>query len=235
MMRASIRAPMTARASIALLLFVGGCSHKVGDPCQTNVDCSPLGDRFCDIASPNGYCTIEGCDVSRDFNGQPLLNSDGTPQTSCPSEAVCIRFFTPIAAKPCALATADHDCAVSELCLCDCGDPNDPTHCLTPSLVADANGNMTESCICSGAPSPIVAHCAPESSERRSCQLACSSDSDCRTPLYACRTTGTHGAEPLPTRTVTVGAGGSQSIIAVGAPVKFCVQVPQNTGACVQQ
>jgi hypothetical protein len=41
------------------------------------VDCSPLGDRFCDIASPGGYCIIEGCD-----------------QKSCPGEAVCVRFFT---------------------------------------------------------------------------------------------------------------------------------------------
>ena len=60
------------------------CGHNVGDPCKTNVDCSPLGDRFCDTSSVNGYCTIDGCD-----------------DRSCPGEAVCIRFLTPLLDKAC--------------------------------------------------------------------------------------------------------------------------------------
>src|SRR4051812_36642707 len=72
---ASIRAPMrpvphlsTLRAAACLVLaglgtLVSGCGHKVGDSCKANVDCSALGDRFCDVAAPGGYCTIEGCDV----------------------------------------------------------------------------------------------------------------------------------------------------------------------------
>ena len=41
-----------------------------------------IGDRFCDTSPLNGYCTKEDCGP-----------------TSCPSEAVCIRFFTPVADK----------------------------------------------------------------------------------------------------------------------------------------
>ena len=39
---------------VATLLVLSGCGHKIGDSCGQNVDCSPLGDRFCDIASPGG-------------------------------------------------------------------------------------------------------------------------------------------------------------------------------------
>ena len=72
----------------ALLLLLGGCGHSIGDSCSTNVECSPQGDRTCDTAQLDGYCTLQGCDLA-----------------SCPSEAVCIRFFSanflflPIASK----------------------------------------------------------------------------------------------------------------------------------------
>jgi hypothetical protein len=69
---------MSARLLLLIVLgFAGACSHQVGDGCSTNVECSPLGDRFCDLSSPGGYCTIEGCD-----------------SISCPSGSVCIRFFS---------------------------------------------------------------------------------------------------------------------------------------------
>src|SRR5262245_47245209 len=98
---ASIRAPMhpaprlcTLRALACLALagvstLVSGCGHKVGDPCKANVDCSALGDRFCDVAAPGGYCTIEGCDVR--------MNEKGEIVDSCQnvaSESICVRFFT---------------------------------------------------------------------------------------------------------------------------------------------
>lgn len=63
----------------ALLLFVvltlAGCRPEIGDECETSVDCSPTGDRLCDITQPGGYCTIFNCE----------------PDT-CPDEAACIEY-----------------------------------------------------------------------------------------------------------------------------------------------
>lgn len=61
-----------------LLAVLAGCTHNIGDPCGTNVDCSPAGDRFCDTSAIGGYCTIEGCDIN-----------------TCPDNEPCVRFFTP--------------------------------------------------------------------------------------------------------------------------------------------
>jgi hypothetical protein len=77
---------MSRGFALVAILLVAGCGHSIGDSCQTNVDCSPLGDRFCDIATPGGYCTIEDCGP-----------------TTGPSEAACIRFFVPILNEPCTL------------------------------------------------------------------------------------------------------------------------------------
>ena len=62
---------------LCVVLAAGACSRKIGDSCTSNVDCSPLGDRYCDLSSPYGYCTVEGCD-----------------QTSCPDNAACISFYS---------------------------------------------------------------------------------------------------------------------------------------------
>jgi hypothetical protein len=148
-----------SRILAALAVALIACGHNVGDPCSTNVDCSPLGDRFCDTSAPGGYCTIDGCDVS-----------------TCPGNAVCIRFFTPILDEPCELNMTPNGCRPSERCVCD----------------SSVNG------VCPmGTPDHPTAHCAPETSERRWCQKGCSVDSDCR-PAYQCRQTGTLGAEPVP-------------------------------------
>ncbi len=223
MMRASIRAPMAPRALLfASLVAAAGCGHKIGDSCTQNVDCSPLGDRFCDLASPGGYCTIQGCDVMRDANGNPLLNSDGTPQTSCPDEAVCVRFFQQLADCPCDPALPD-DCAPSQHCLCDEADPANPGRCAVPQS-GGVSGQNPSQCAASGSVTGTkLGHCAPESSERRSCQLKCSKDGDCRQPQYQCRSTGTHGAEPVPTSAVPLDGGA----IAVGVAASFCVQSGQ--------
>jgi hypothetical protein len=169
-----IRAWLVAPALMfALGLALAACGHSIGDSCKANVDCSPMGDRFCDTSAPDGYCTIEGCD-----------------ETTCPSEAVCVRFFTPFLGRPCdfnpALPNSRSDCHVDERCLrCD-------------SSVAGA------SCQSSGL-------CAPEASERRWCQKTCHKDSDCRDANYVCRSTGTLGAEPVPTLDMSA-----------GTPAKFC-------------
>lgn len=52
------------------------CKSKIGDSCDNNVDCSPDGDRICDLSQPGGYCTVPDC-------------SKG----SCPDESVCVKFW----------------------------------------------------------------------------------------------------------------------------------------------
>jgi hypothetical protein len=156
---------------VAAAVSVVGCGHNVGDDCHTNVDCSPAGDRFCDTSAPGGYCTVDGCDVN-----------------TCPDEAVCIRFLTPL---------------LDEACTFDPAHPNSRADCPHPDDRCVCDLTINKMCVGS-------AHCAPESTERRWCQLKCSSNSDCRT-AYECRSTGTLGAEPVPTLTNPL-----------GTPAKFC-------------
>ncbi len=161
----------------------------MGDSCATNADCSPLGDRFCDVSAPGGYCTVEGCDIR-------LVN--GTTTDTCPSEAVCVRFFSPLANKTCD-PTHPSGCSPSERCLCD-----------------EADCRPSDGGLFSG-------HCAPESSERRSCEKRCERNTDCRSG-YSCRETGSHGAEPVPTSSMKVTTDAGVVNLPVGTPAKFCVQ-----------
>jgi len=59
-----------------ICLALPACQAKIGDSCDNNVDCSPDGDRICDLSQPGGYCTIPDC----------------APDT-CPGEAVCVQFW----------------------------------------------------------------------------------------------------------------------------------------------
>lgn len=58
-------------------LALASCQSKIGDPCVTNLDCSPQGNRTCDTTQvPEGYCTMVDCDP-----------------TSCPEkESSCVAF-----------------------------------------------------------------------------------------------------------------------------------------------
>ncbi len=168
------------RFPLIAALLVAGCGAKIGDSCRTNIDCSPLGTRFCDIASTNGYCTMEDCSP-----------------TSCPSEAVCIRFFTAIQDEPCtfnpAVPFSQSDCTNGdERCVCD---------------QTDDNGNCVGN----------AGHCAPSSTERHWCMRSCSSNTDCRTG-YECRRTGSFGAEPIPTFDM---ASGSPARFCAPTPTQF--------------
>lgn len=82
---------------------VGGCPSEIGDSCGGSRDCSPTGERQCDLAQPGGYCTILGCD----------------PDT-CPGGTICVewRFIPSRTAetwcmKPC---SDDGRCRVAYLC-----------------------------------------------------------------------------------------------------------------------
>src|ERR1700760_4427831 len=109
---------------LVVMMFIAGCGHNIGDPCQTNVDCNPQGDRFCDTASLNGYCTQENCDF-----------------TSCPGDSVCIRFFSPLADEVCDPAERTDPnalppapvCDIDERCVCD---DSMNGKCATPPILA---------------------------------------------------------------------------------------------------
>lgn len=64
--------------SIAALFIASlsvGCADKIGDACETALDCSSTGSRECDRTQSGGYCTIRGCEKG-----------------TCPDEAVCVKF-----------------------------------------------------------------------------------------------------------------------------------------------
>ena len=88
---------------LAALLLVAACDDEIGDECSLSSDCSPQGDRFCDISSPGGYCTIIGCD-----------------HDSCPEESVCVRFFSVSdsdrVCDPRAEDVSEDTCSADELC-----------------------------------------------------------------------------------------------------------------------
>ena len=73
-MRLPAMTRLLAAASLCALFLA--CQAEVGDSCNDNVDCSPDGDRICDLSQPGGYCTIPDCEPD-----------------SCPGEAVCVRFW----------------------------------------------------------------------------------------------------------------------------------------------
>jgi hypothetical protein len=97
--------PVRSLLLACALSLAAACSSEIGDECSLSSDCSPQGDRFCDISSPGGYCTVIGCDFD-----------------SCPDEAVCVRFFSvsdsdrtcdPFSEDQ---ASGTDDCTADELC-----------------------------------------------------------------------------------------------------------------------
>ena len=174
---------------LALALALGGaaCGKQIGDDCQTASDCNPNGGRICDLSQPGGYCTILSCD-----------------ETTCPSEATCIRFFpAQFLTKPCNPYCEDKQVLSSSIdggAILDAGVPELP---LCPAAFP-ADGGATSDVCPNGPTNDCTADevcldsglCAPRSSEVRYCAKACSSNGDCRSG-YACRPTGTAGAFAL--------------------------------------
>lgn len=65
------------QALLSLTLFFSACGAEIGDECQSSVDCSPEGDRICDLAQSGGYCTVKNCGPD-----------------ACPDDALCVQFGT---------------------------------------------------------------------------------------------------------------------------------------------
>ena len=191
---------MRSASAVALffMLALSACGHFIGDGCNSNVDCSPAGDRFCDLSQVGGYCTVEGCDVN-----------------TCPDQEPCVRFFTVIRTEPCTYDPATPGrcnptmpgaqcCRVDERCV-----PDAP-------ITATPDG---------GTPMLQPGHCAPESTERRWCVHHCANDGDCRDANYGCFSTSPQpprstnpvlpGALPVPTIADPTGANNAAN---------FCVQ-----------
>jgi hypothetical protein len=144
--------PALSAVLAGILLSAAGCGSEIGDSCTTNLDCSPMGDRICDVTQADGYCTVVGCSG-----------------TSCPDDAVCVRFFSAsFLFIPCDPETEDS---------------------LDPLVTPTNECTVTEICLSSG-------YCAQRSSEQRYCMKACEKNSDCRDG-YECRLTGTLGSEPV--------------------------------------
>jgi len=55
--------------------LASACAPAVGDSCNTAFDCSVNGDRQCDLARPNGACTVFSCEAD-----------------TCPDDGVCVRW-----------------------------------------------------------------------------------------------------------------------------------------------
>jgi hypothetical protein len=144
------------------MLVVGlvgpACAKKIGDACSTNIDCAQDGMRICDLSQPGGYCTMDGCD-----------------EISCPSEAICVRFF-------------DQRFATKH---CDNSVPGTVGEC------SSGDGHDELCVVCGGTTAqPAFNCCVPSASERRYCADKCGGNGDCRGG-YTCRTAGTNGSIAL--------------------------------------
>lgn len=163
-----------ARNYLTILLgaaLSAGCAAEIGDSCDFNVDCSPLGDRICDTSQFEGYCTVVGCD-----------------RDSCPDDAKCIRFYqVAFLSITCDPRTED---AVGTKCGTQCTAACAKTCSASEACCAKNNCNSDEICLSSG-------FCALRTQEVRYCMQSCDDDDDCRTG-YECRHTGTRGAETVP-------------------------------------
>lgn len=99
---------MALRLLVVLSLLAAACRPEIGDPCETSTDCSPTGERLCDITQKDGYCTI--------FNCEP---------NECPEEAVCVRFGdqrSPVEGCDDPLAQGPY---ARTFCMKACGENND--------------------------------------------------------------------------------------------------------------
>ena len=139
------------RSAVVLLLAalaMAGCQQHIGDSCSNSTDCSPTGERQCDLAQPGGYCTVFSCD----------------PDT-CP-EGVCVewRFIPSRTAETWCMKTCNDDGNCRSEYSCVFPEEINMDGQLEPNLpedervarIIDLRGSKTESQICVAlTPTPI--------------------------------------------------------------------------------
>ena len=174
-----LRVLVTAIGLLAVTTGTVACGRKIGDGCASSADCDPTGGtRTCDLSQPGGYCILEGCDAR-----------------SCPSEAICVRFFP----EALLMQTPTNTCAPPV-------SPDPATSC-DGGIGGETDGGTLTASACAAdavclacSPEQCCAHgtgiCARLSWEKRDCVLACASNGDCRAG-YVCTPTGTGGAVAL--------------------------------------
>jgi hypothetical protein len=128
--RASVRPNAFFWAALALGCALGGCRPGIGDSCSSALQCSSSGTRLCDLTQPHGYCTLVGCD-----------------ENTCPSEAVCVKFWPQVAMQ------SDADRVGTNFCMYKCSSNSDCRNGDGYSCLSDKDfGSMHESQIIGGDP-----------------------------------------------------------------------------------
>jgi hypothetical protein len=172
---------VTAGCLLAVITGTAACGRKIGDACASSADCDPTsGTRTCDLSQLGGYCLLEGCDAR-----------------SCPSEAVCVRFFP----EALLLQTPTNRCALPVSSTATTGSVDGGADAGTND---DTDGgtmpcSANEVCLACGPGqgcTPGTGTCARLSWEKRDCVLSCGSNADCRGG-YICKQTGTGGTIAL--------------------------------------
>jgi len=159
-------------ARLLLLVAFGattalGCKAQIGDECQISTDCSPAGDRLCDITAPGGYCTVYNCEPGTCPADESLCVQFGS-QRSIRPECIDYQSPSPYARAFCmATCESNDDCRPEYRCESLSGDnpwgallidrdrggracmvPRSPTD--LPALPEDAAGNVCQAGLSTG-------------------------------------------------------------------------------------
>jgi len=92
--------------SLVTMMTLAGCTPHIGDHCTLSTDCSLQGDRQCDTAEPNGYCTIFGCRGNL-----------------CPDQAACVLFYP--AVQGCGYTDREPSRTAHAACMKQCSQNSD--------------------------------------------------------------------------------------------------------------
>jgi hypothetical protein len=175
---------MTRACAAALLILTAACGHNIGDSCTVSTDCAQDGSRVCDIFSPGGYCTIQGCDFG-----------------TCPSDSICARFYPalenavdcnsgPMACAEDEVCTIGQKCAPTSIetrfCMKTCdsdGDCRDDYECRDMALMIKHGGEPVPDPVTGKM--PTTKFCA----SRRTCagNEDCAADEVCDIGQHVCR------------------------------------------------
>jgi len=147
--------------------IASGCLPKIGDDCQSDADCSQVGDRVCDTSQYAGYCTQFNCTPESCPVGEGICVAFGNSPSvahGCQDLGRPSPFARSFCMKPC---TRDNDCRAGYLCIDLAGDdpwaadviqrpPSGSSVCLVPQSAASVDPDLLsglEENVCSGADS----------------------------------------------------------------------------------